>query len=75
MEFILLWIDELDDTFSAMRHLAPKILGLLCAVALFAGTVLALTFHPHVTLGFLAVVLSASLAEATRRRRALTRAN
>lgn len=71
MEFILLWIDELDDAVGALRHLAPKLLGLLCAIALFAGTVLALSLYPHVTLGFLAVVLSGSLAETARRRRAL----
>jgi len=72
MEFLLLWVDELDDAVSALRHLAPKFLGLLCAIALFLGTVLALSLYPHVTFGFLAVVLSASLAEVTRRRREQT---
>ena len=38
MEFLLLWVDDLDDALGALRHLAPKILGFLFAVALFVGT-------------------------------------
>lgn len=69
MEFLLLWVDELDDAVGALRHLAPKILGFMVAMTLFIATVFALSLHPHVTLGFLTVVLSATLAEAARRRR------
>lgn len=69
MEFLLLWVDELDDVVGALRHLAPKILGLLFAVLLFAGTTLAFSLAPQVTLGVLGFVLSVSLFEAARRRR------
>jgi hypothetical protein len=69
MEFLLLWIDDLDDAVGALRHLAPKILGLLFAVVLFAGTVLALSLAPQATLAVAACVMSASLVEVARRRR------
>lgn len=68
MEFLLLWADNLDDAIGALRHLAPKILGFLCALALFAGTGFALILAPQVTLAVLAVTLSAGLIEAARRR-------
>ena len=51
MEFILLWIDELDDAIGALRHLAPKILGFLLAVALFASTAFAIVIAPQVDTG------------------------
>jgi hypothetical protein len=70
MEFLLLWADNFDDAFGAMRHLAPKIIGLLAAVSLFALTGIALIRTPHVTLAAIGLVLSASLFEALRRRRA-----
>jgi hypothetical protein len=70
MEFLLLWIDELDDAVGTLRHLAPKILGFCCALVLFVGTTLAFSLAPEATLvGVLALVLSASLVEAVRRRR------
>jgi hypothetical protein len=69
MEFLLLWIDDLDDAMGAARHLAPKILGFLVAVALFAATGLALSVAPQATLTVAALVLSASLFETLRRRR------
>lgn len=69
MEFMLLWVDELDDAIGALRHLAPKILGFLLAVALFIGTAFAFSLAPQVTLAALGLVLSASLLEAARRRR------
>jgi uncharacterized membrane protein len=72
MEFMLLWIDELDDALGALRHLAPKILGFLAAAALFAATGFALILAPHIALTVIAVVLSASLLEVVRRK--LTRA-
>ena len=68
MEFLLLWADNLDDAIGALRHLAPKILGFFCALALFAGTGFALILAPQVTLAVLAVTLSAGLIEAARRR-------
>lgn len=72
MEFMLLWIDELDDALGALRHLAPKILGFLAAAALFAATGFAMILAPHIALTVIAVVLSASLLEVARRK--LTRA-
>src|SRR5690606_8897829 len=57
MEFLLLWIDEMDDALGALRHMAPRILGLLLALALFATTGFGLVLAPHVTLTALAVVL------------------
>ena len=69
MEFLLQWADELDDAMAVLRHYAPRILGLLAAVALFAATGFALVFAPHVTLAAFAVLLSATLFEALRRRR------
>jgi preprotein translocase subunit SecY len=68
MEVFLLWIDELDDALGAARHLAPKFIGFLSAIALFAGTVFALSLAPQVTLSIVGVVLTASLGEAVRRR-------
>ncbi|MFL6616973.1 MAG: hypothetical protein ACJ8MH_00140 [Povalibacter sp.] len=68
MEFLLLWIDDLDDALCALRHLAPRIVGFLVAVALFAATCFALIAVPQLTLGILAVVGSASLIEIARRR-------
>jgi len=68
MEFLLLWIDEMDDALGALRHMAPRIVGLLLALALFATTGFGLALAPHVTLTALAVVLSASLLEVARRR-------
>jgi hypothetical protein len=36
MEFLLLWADNLDDALGALRHLAPRILPPLAALALCA---------------------------------------
>jgi hypothetical protein len=66
MEFLLLWVDDLDDAFGALRHLAPQILAFLFAVALFVGTTFAFSLAPQATV---AVLLSAGLLEAARRRR------
>jgi hypothetical protein len=71
MEFLLLWADNLDDALCALRHLAPKILSFLAAFALFALTGFALVLAPHVTLAAIGLVLSASLVEHMRRRRAV----
>jgi predicted tellurium resistance membrane protein TerC len=75
MEFLLQWVDELDDALAVLRHYAPRIIGLLAALALFAATGFALVHVPHVTLGVFAVVLSATLFEALRRRRARSAAD
>ena len=45
MEFLLLWADELDDALAVLRHYAPRILGLLAALALFAATGFALVLR------------------------------
>lgn len=70
MEFLLLWADNFDDAVHAVRHLAPKLLALLFAASLFALTGFALIRSPHITLGCIGLVLSASLVETLRRRRA-----
>jgi hypothetical protein len=70
MEFLLQWADELDDALAVVRHYAPRIIGLLAALALFGATGFALVHAPHVTIAVFAVVLSATLFEALRRRRA-----
>lgn len=70
MEFLLQWADELDDVLAVLRHYAPRIVGLLAALALFAATGFALVLAPHVTLAAFAVISSATLCEALRRRRA-----
>jgi hypothetical protein len=72
MEFLLQWADELDDAMAVLRHYAPRILGLFVALALFAATGVALMYAPQVTLAVFAVVLSATLFEALRRRLART---
>ena len=72
MEFLLLWADDLDDALAVLRHYAPRILGLIAALALFAATGFALILAPHVTLAVFAALLSATLFEALRRRRART---
>ena len=69
MEFLLLWADDLDDAMGAVRHLAPKVLGLLLASGLFAATGFALVVAPQVTLAAIALALSGALFEVVRRRR------
>ena len=69
MEFLLLWVDELDDVLGALRHLAPRILGFLTATALFVATGVAVLMAPQVTLTVGAIVFSATLLEVARRRR------
>ena len=71
MEFLLLWADNFDDAIGAVRHLAPKLLGLLLAIALFALTGIALVIAPHALLAAVGLVLSAALVEAVRRRKRL----
>jgi hypothetical protein len=72
MEFLLLWVDELDDAIGALRHLAPQILGFLTATALFVATGAALVLAPQITLTVAAIVFSVSLLEVARRRRIRT---
>ena len=68
MEFLLLWVDNLDDHVHAIRHLAPKIFGLLLAISLFVLTGIALVRAPHVGLAAIGLVLSATLIEMKRRK-------
>ena len=68
MEFLLLWVDNLDDSVHALRHLAPKIFGLLLALSLFVLTGIALVRAPHVAFAAIGLVLSATLSEVKRRR-------
>jgi hypothetical protein len=70
MEFLLLWWDNLDDALGAARHLAPKILAFLFAFVLFALTGFALVLAPQATLATIGLILSASLYDYWRRRRA-----
>jgi hypothetical protein len=69
MEFLLQWMDDLDDALGALRHLAPRILGFLLAVGLFVGTCFTVLRIPQLALVLIALVLSASLVEVYRRRR------
>jgi len=69
MEFMLLWMDNLDDAMGALRHLAPRILGFLFAIVLFVATGVALVVSPQTTLAILAVTSSVALIEVARRRR------
>jgi uncharacterized membrane protein len=69
MEFLLLWMDNLDDALCALRQLAPNILGFLFAAALFAATGFALVVSTQITLAVIAVVASGALIESVRRRR------
>ena len=68
MEFLLLWVDNLDDSVHALRHLAPKIFGLLLALSLFVLTGIALVRAPHVGLAAIGLVMSATLIEVKRRK-------
>ncbi|WP_116807158.1 hypothetical protein [Steroidobacter cummioxidans] len=70
MEFLLLWWDNLDDALCAARHKAANILGFLLAFALFALTGFALVLAPQATLAAIGLMLSASLYDYWRRRRA-----
>jgi membrane protein implicated in regulation of membrane protease activity len=72
MEFLLLWVDELDDAIGALRHLAPQILGFLAATAMFVATGAAVVLAPQVTLAVAAIVSCVSLLEVARRRRTRT---
>lgn len=69
MEFMLLWMDNIDDALGALRHLAPRILGFLFAVALFVATGVALVVSTQTTLAILAVTSSVALIDIARRRR------
>ena len=69
MEFLLLWADNLDDAVGAVRHLAPKLFGLLLAMALFTLTGIALVRTPHVALAAIGLILSTALVENVRRRK------
>jgi hypothetical protein len=70
MEFLLLWADNIDDAVGALRHLAPKVLALLAAISLCALTGIALVHAPEATLAAIGLVLSVSLVETIRQRRA-----
>jgi len=69
MEFLLLWMDNLDDALGALRHLAPRIAGFVFAIALFVATGFALVASTQITLAAIAVIASATLIESSRRRR------
>jgi hypothetical protein len=75
MEFLLLWVDELDDALAVLRHLAPRLLGLVAAFGLFAATGFALSRAPQAMLFVLAVCLGGGLFEKVRRRRAQSTAS
>jgi hypothetical protein len=70
MEFLLLWADDLDDAMSALRHLAPKIIGSIVALLLFAATGFVLILAPQTLIVLIACAASAALLETVRRRRA-----
>ena len=66
MDNILLVLDEVDDIVATARHLAPRLLGFLAALAVFGLTVLSFLFLPKLTLGALGVLLSVALIERAR---------
>lgn len=68
MEDWLLVLDELDDAVAAARHMAPRLLGFIAALALFSLTVLSFLFLPKVTLAVAGVLLSIVLIERVGRR-------
>lgn len=68
MENLLLVLDELDDAVAVVRHTAPRLIGFLAALALFALTVLSFLFAPKITLGVLGILLSVVLLERFRQR-------
>ena len=72
MEFLLLWMDNLDDALGALRHLAPRIIGFLFAIALFVATGVALVVSTQTTLAIIAITSSVSLIEIARRRLQVT---
>ena len=75
MEFLLLWMDNLDDALGALRHLAPRIIGFLFAIALFVATGVALVVSTQTTLAIIAITSSVSLIEIARRRLQVTSAS
>lgn len=68
MEDLLLVLDELDDAVATARHMAPRILGFMAALALFSLTVLSFLFLPKFTLAAAGVLLSVVLVERIGRR-------
>ena len=55
MEFLLLWVDDLDDAMGALRHLrAEASSASCCALALFAATGFALVLRAAGTLAVIA---------------------
>ena len=70
MEFLLLWADDLDDALGALRHLWPQIVDFLIAALLFATTGFGLVLATQTTLLGVVVLLSATLLELLRQRRA-----
>lgn len=69
MEFLLLWADDLDDVLGVLRHLSPRVLPWLAALALFALAGVTLVRAPHLALTAIALILGACLlVEAVRRR-------
>jgi hypothetical protein len=70
MEFLLLWADELDDALGALRHLWPQIVDFMIATLLFATTGFGLVLATETTLIGAIVLLSATLLELLRQRRA-----
>lgn len=69
MEFMLLWMDNLDDMLGALRQVAPRIFGFLFALALFVATGVALVVSTQMTLAIIAVTATVLLVEVARRRR------
>jgi hypothetical protein len=68
MENLLLVLDDLDDVVGAARHLAPRLLGLMAALALFGLTVMCFLLAPWITVGALGVLLAVVLLDRVGRR-------
>ena len=68
MEIFLQWYDDLDDLVGAARFAAPRMLGFLLAVVLFAATGLACVLLPGVFIAGAAALATLFLIERVRNR-------
>jgi hypothetical protein len=68
MENWLLALDELDDAVCVARHVAPRLLGFIAALLVFALTVVSFLFVPKITLAATGVLLTIALVDRVRRR-------
>ena len=68
MEFLLLWADDLDDVFGALRHLWPQVVDFFTATLLFVMTGFGLMLATQATAFAVVALLAAAMLEMSRRR-------